>query len=237
MSSGASIAMPRMRISIFSDARRVFAIAGTVLLLASCGPRNDAVKIDVNLILTDENGRPVAGWPLRVVAGIRDWNDGDWQAPDAGVRIITDKEGRASFTTEGAVTRQWKWVPVGFMPLSWPVRVSHAGFGFETERVLPSKHGDVTHHWFYTADLYRYSDGATSTYDIDRVYDAGADKRFSRLIGAGVASPNGRTMVDGLEMSGSAYRLADFTLDPVGDGAKEWQMALTLKQTPKAVLR
>ena len=50
--------------------------------------------------------------------------------------------------------------------------------------VLPKKGGvDIVHHWLYTADIDRMPDGDCSTDDLDDVYEAGVDGRFSKLIG------------------------------------------------------
>ncbi len=42
------------------------------------------MALDVELKLTDEDYRPLSGVPLRLVFGT-----GDWQALDAGIRIVT----------------------------------------------------------------------------------------------------------------------------------------------------
>jgi hypothetical protein len=224
-----------------SDVRKIFAfcaaMAGGLLILSACSPKNETVTMHVAVKLTDNDNNPIARWPLRMVVGVRDWDAPDWRGPDTGVRIVTDANGDASFTTEAIVDRRWEWQSVGFTPLSIPVRVRHVSVGFESERTLPSPHGDVVHHWFYTAEVYRWSDGSSSTYDIDRLYEAGPDGRFTRLLGMGVSSPYSVIKIDGLMLIGSGYRLADFEFDPVGDGAKEWNLKLALKQMPKPVLR
>ena len=60
--------------------------------------------------------------------------------------------------------------------------------------VLPKKGGvDIVHRWFYTADIDRMPDGDCSTDDLDDVYEAGVDGRFSKLIGTDAAGPNFNT--------------------------------------------
>jgi hypothetical protein len=211
---------------------------GAFFILSACGQGSTPVNIHVQFKLIDDDNKPIAGVPLRFVIGVPNWNADGWRAPDAGVRIVTDKDGAAHFTTEGVVDRTWMWVNLGFTPFSWPVRVDHAGVGFEIERVLPTKGGpDSTHHWFYTAEIYRQANGDSSTYDLDRVYETGPDGRFTRLLAKGVSSPQSVIAVDGLMLRGSGYNLADFALAPVGDGTKEWTLTLALKQHPKPVLR
>lgn len=207
------------------------------LVLSACGQAGTPVKFHVQLKLVDDDNKPVAGVPLRLVIGIPNWDADGWQKPDAGVRIVTDKDGAARFTTDGIVDPTWTWVNLGFTPFSMPVRVRHAGIGFEVVRVLPSKSGDVTYRCFYTADIDRRGNGDSSTDDLDRVYEAGPDGRFTKLLGKDVSAPQSVIQKDGLMLAGSGYNLADFALDPVGDGAKEWTLMLALKQHPKPVLR
>jgi len=213
------------------------AVATALFVLSACGQGSKPVPIHVAFKLIDDDNQPVVGMPLRILAGVPNWNANAWRRPDFGVRIVTDRDGAAHFATEGTINRTWVWKNVGFTPLSVPVRVDHAGVGFEIARVLPTKHGDTTHHWLYTAEIYRESSGDSSTYDLDRVYEAGPDGRFTRLLAKSVSSPKSVMMVDGLALNGTGYRLADFSLAPAEGGAKGWLVTLVLKQGPKPVLR
>jgi hypothetical protein len=212
-------------------------IAASFLLLGRCALQSQPVTFHVAFKLVDDDNNPIAGAPLRILVGVSDWDDDAWRGRDTGVRIVTDKNGEAKFTAQGVVDRRWAWEPVGFTPLSMPVRVVHAGVGFEAKRTLPTRHGDVVRRWFYTAEIERLSSGDCSTDDIDRLYEAGADGRFTHLLGRAVSSPESVIMVDGLALRGAGYGLADFTLEPVGDGTKDWTLKLMLKQHPKPVLR
>jgi hypothetical protein len=81
--------------------------------------------------------------------------------------------------------------------------------------VLPKKGGDdIVHRWLYTADIDRMPDGDCSTDDLDDVYEAGIDGRFSKLIGTNAAGPNFNTVVDGWQLSGAGYQLWEFMLEP-----------------------
>ena len=219
--------------------RRVFSLAvvTALFILSACGQGSKPVPIDVAFKLIDDDNKPVVGVPLRIFAGVPNWNANAWRGPGFGVRIVTDSDGAAHFATEGTINRTWMWKNVGFTPLSVPVRVDHAGVGFEIARVLPTKQGDATHHWLYTADIYRESSGDSSTYDLDRVYEAGPDGRFTRLLARSVSSPKTVMMVDGLALYGTGYQLADFSLAPADGDAKGWHLTLVLKQGPKPVLR
>jgi len=210
---------------------------GAFIVLSACGQAGTPVKFHVQFKLVDDDNKPVAGVPLRLVIGVPNWNADGWRWPDTGVRVVTDKDGAAHFTTEGIVDPTWTWVNLGFTPFSMPVRVRHAGIGFEVMRVLPSKNGDATYRWFYTADINRRGNGDSSTNDLDRVYEAGPDGRFTRLLAKDVSAPQSVIQKNGLVLAGSGYNLADFALDPVGDGTKEWTLTLALKQHPKSVLR
>jgi hypothetical protein len=77
-------------------------LAATPFVLAR-GAEGGTVPLDVEFKLTDREYRPLAGVPLRLVLGIE-----DWQAADAGVRIVTGEDGAARFTTQAVIDRsQW----------------------------------------------------------------------------------------------------------------------------------
>jgi hypothetical protein len=198
--------------------------------LSADAARAESVTLDVEFKLTDRDHQPLAG-----VLG-----SADRQAPDAGVRIVTGDDGTARVTTAAIVARAWQWTNVGFTPFSIPVRVDHLAMAFELERALPRRDGGETlHRWLYTADVYRYRGGDCSTDDIDRIYEAGPDGRFTRLLGAGAAGPNFEMPIDGLILTGGGYKLSDFMLSrPEGEGAgARWHLKLGLMRLPKPVLR
>src|ERR1700733_6344633 len=89
------------------------------LTLARITPAR-AVPLHVDFKLTDEHYEPLAGVPVRLVFGAA-----DWQAPDAGTRIVTAADGTATFTVDAVVDRRWQFRNVGFTPFSWPVRTDH----------------------------------------------------------------------------------------------------------------
>jgi hypothetical protein len=205
-------------------------------LLSGCWSEPALIHVDFKLV--DDNNRPIAGVPLRIVAGITNWGAEDWRGPDAGERIVTGPDGRAQFTTEGAVDRRLEWTPVGFTPFSLPRLVHHMGIGFEAARALPSPHGDITHHWFYTADINCFNDDTCSSDDVDRIYEAGPDRRFTRLLVSSASSPRAAVNVNGSVLTGSGFRLADFSFGFAGGrNHPDWVLQLTLKQMPKPVLR
>jgi hypothetical protein len=119
-------------------------LAATPFVLAR-GAEGGTVPLDVEFKLTDREYRPLAGVPLRLVLGIE-----DWQAADAGVRIVTGEDGAARFTTQAVIDRRWQCTNVGFTPFSIPKRVDHISIAAELQFVVPRKEGeDTIHHWLY----------------------------------------------------------------------------------------
>jgi hypothetical protein len=196
------------------------------------------MNLDVELKLTDTEYHPLAGEPIRLVFGTP-----DWQAPDAGVRIVTDTEGSARFTTPARIDRRWTFPNIGFTPFVRPTRGDHITVAAELAFVLPRREGaDAVHHWLYVADVHRLPDGDCSTDDLDHVYAAGPDGRFTRLVGRNAAGPNFDRLIDGWQLASAGYKLWDFSLaprpDPAGAkvGTKRWHLRLGLLRKPKPVL-
>jgi hypothetical protein len=193
-----------------------------------------AAPLDVDFKLTDENYQPLAGVPLRLVLGV-----GDWQAADAGVRIVTGPDGIAKFTTHAVVDRRWQFSNIGFTPLSMPFRADHISIAAELEFAMPKRDGgDTVHRWLYTAEINRDSGGDCSTDDLDKVYEVGPDGRFTKLVGANAAGPNFHTLIDGWILSNAGYKLWNFMLAPDDASAaeKRWQLKLAIMRRPKPVL-
>jgi hypothetical protein len=209
------------------------ALAATPLLFAGAAAA-ETVALDVAFRLTDPDDRPLAGVAVRLVLGVV-----DWQAPDAGVRIVTGDDGTARFTTPAIIDRRWHWTNAGFTPFSIPSRVDHLAIAAELERVLPRRDGgEATYHWLYTADVVRFRDGDCSTDDIDAIYQAAPDGRFTKLLGTGATGPDFQMMVDGLVLTGGGYKLSDFMLSRPEDGTGgHWHLKLDLMRLPKPVLR
>lgn len=207
------------------------AIAAFVVIRSGAGR---AVSLDVDFKLTDIDYHPLAGVPLRLVVGAK-----DWQSADAGVRIVTAADGTATFSTPAVIDRRWNFSNVGFTPFSIPFRADHVAIAAELPFVLPKKGAsDIVHRWLYAADIDRMPDGDCSTEDLDDVYEAGPDGRFSKLVGSNAAGPNFNVIVDGWLLSSAGYQLWDFMLEPdKADGTgRHWHLKLAIKQRPKPVL-
>jgi hypothetical protein len=96
--------------------------------------------------------------------------------------------------------------------------------------------GDTIHRWLYTADINRLPDGDCNTDDLDEVYAAGPDGRFTNFIGANASGPNFDKQIDGWALSTAGYKLWDFMLKPDPADAGRWHLKLGLMQLPKARL-
>jgi hypothetical protein len=198
------------------------------------------VPLDVELKVTDQDYHPLAGVPVRLVFG-----GPDWQAPDAGVKVVTPDDGIVKFTAPAVIDRRWSSVNIGFTPLREPVRVDHLSLAAELIFTMPKREGgDVDHRLLYTAYIERLSDGDCFTEDLDKVYEAGPDGRFTKLVGSNAAGPNFDGMIDGWKLAGGAgYRIWNSMLAPVEDSSadksapKRWTLQLGLMRKPKPVIR
>jgi hypothetical protein len=190
------------------------------------------VPLAVTLKLTDEQYHPIAGVPVRLVFGGK-----DWQAADAGVRVVTGEDGTAQFTAPAVISRRWSWVNIGFTPFSMPLRADHLALGFEVAYVIPRREGgEATYQFLYTADIDRLPDGDCATDDLDKLYAAGPDGAFTKFIGANAAGPNFSGKIDGWEVSSAGYRMWDSMLTaPKGDD-QTWRLKLGIMRRPKPVM-
>ncbi|GLR90779.1 hypothetical protein [Bradyrhizobium iriomotense] len=199
------------------------------------GLAGDTVPLDVELKLTDQDYKPLAGVPVRLVFGTS-----DWQVPNAGTRVVTTDDGTARLTAQAVIDRRWNFSNIGFTPFSMPFRADHLFLAAELEFIIPRRNGaDAVHQFLYTADIDRMPDGDCSTLDLDKVYEAGPDGRFTRLVGSNAAGPNFDGMIEGWRLESAGYRMWDSMLTPVKDeltGTSKWHLKLGLIRRPKPVL-
>jgi hypothetical protein len=208
-----------------------FAVAALVIMRTGAGR---TITLDVDFKLTDIDYKPLAGVPLRLVLGAK-----DFKAREAGVRIVTAADGTAKFTTQALIDRRWNFTNIGFTPFSMPFRADHIAVAAELTFAMPRKDADdIIHHWLYTADIDRLPDGDCSSDDLDKVYEAGPDGSFSALVGSNAAGPNFHTLVDGWILSNAGYQMWDFELEPDKNDPKgrHWHLKLAIKRMPKPVL-
>jgi hypothetical protein len=201
------------------------------VLLAMRGWSARTVTLDVAFTLTDQNNAPLPGVPVRLVFGGK-----NWQAPDAGARIVTAADGTARVTTAAVVERRLTFVNIGFTGLSMPVRTDHLPIALELAFTVPQKTGaDLVHRWLYSADVDRLPDGDCTSDDLDNVYDLGTGGAFTKRIGRNAAGPNFDGLVDGFRLDAAGYKLSDFMLRaPAAAAAGEpWHLKLVLKRMPK----
>jgi hypothetical protein len=191
------------------------------------------VTVDVEFTLTDRDYHPLPNISLRIAVG-----QADWQSPEAGVTVVTGSAGSARLSTDAQIDRRWRWLNYGFTPIKLPHRAEHLAIALELEMTLPGRDGDRTRQWLYTADIYRFRNGDCSTDGLDRIYELGEDRRFSRLLGGDAVGANFQTVIDGLILSGGGYELWNFQLLPAESNHNEhWQLNLGLMRLPKAQLR
>lgn len=222
-----------MRRVLFGGLAAAAALAA-VLLVATRGWSARSVALDVEFTLTDQNNRPLPDVPVRLVFGGK-----GWQAPDAGVRIVTAADGTARFTAAAVVERRFTFVNIGFTGLSMPVRADHLPVALELAFVVPQKNGgDLVHRWLYTADIDRLPDGDCSSDDLDSVYDRGTGGAFTKLVGRNAAGPNFDGLVDGWRLDAAGYKLSDFMLTAPAATApgQPWHLKLGVMRKPKPVL-
>jgi len=212
----------------------VAAALAVALLVLMRGWSARTIALDVDFKLTDQNNQPLPGVPVRLVFGGK-----GWQAPDAGVRIVTAAGGTARLTTAAVVYRRFTFVNIGFTGLSMPVRADHLPLALELAFTVPQKNGaDIMHRWLYTADIDRLPDGDCTSDDLDNVYDVGAGGAFTKLIGRNAAGPNFDGLVDGFRLDAAGYKLSDFmlTAPDAATPGEPWHLKLGLKRMPKPVL-
>jgi hypothetical protein len=222
-----------MRRILFGGLAAAAALAAVLLVALRLWPAR-TVTLDVAFTLTDQNNEPLPDVPVRLVFGGK-----GWQAPDAGVRIVTAADGTARFTVAAAVARRWTFVNIGFTGLSMPVRADHLPVALELAFVVPQKTGgDVAHRWLYTADIDRLPDGDCSSDDLDTVYDRDTGGAFTKRVGRNAAGPNFDGLVDGWRLDAAGYKLSDFMLQAPAAATPDepWHLKLGLKRMPKPVL-
>ncbi|MGY8664739.1 hypothetical protein Q3C01_20615 [Bradyrhizobium sp. UFLA05-109] len=206
-----------------------------VTFSATAVSAGDTIPLDVELKLTDQDYQPLAGVPVRLVFGTA-----DWQVPNSGTRVTTADDGTARFAAQAVIDRRWNFRNIGFTPFSMPFRADHLFLAAELEFAIPRRDGgDAVHRFLYTADIDRMPDGDCSTFDLDKVYEAGPDGRFTKLVGSNAAGPNFDGMIEGWKLGSAGYRMWDYMLTPVKDeltGTRKWHLKLGLMRRPKPIL-
>jgi hypothetical protein len=223
-----------MRRILFAGFLAAAAALAAVLFVFMRGWSARTVALDVTFTLTDQNNQPLPDVPVRLVFGGK-----GWQAPDAGVRIVTAADGTARFTAAAFLERRFTFVNIGFTGLSMPLRADHLPIALELAFVVPQKNGaDVAHRWLYTADIDRLPDGDCTSDDLDNVYESGAGGAFTKLVGRNAAGPNFDGLIDGFHLDAAGYKLTDFLLTRPAAATpnQPWHLKLGLKRLPKPVL-
>lgn len=183
-----------------------------LLLLTMAGSLHaGAIELDGRLI--DEQGRPLAGLPIRVVFD----RDPDPQAAQAGLRLETDADGRFRRRIEQAPKRRFVTLDVAFIPH----RSTHVGIGVELELV-----GRRALYWI---DLDHVKGGTLGQMT---AHLPGRDGRFDEPLR--FQTPASYVLPDGMLLTSIGAELQAFELDPpaAGDDRSPWKArAVIVKQT------
>jgi hypothetical protein len=177
----------------------------------------------------------LAGVPVRLVLS----KEGDWQAPDAGIRFTTDAQGRAHFTTSGTVDLSWQAINVGFTGLSVFKHSPHIWIAAELEQLVPKAVGDYDRHqWLHTMEIHCVTESDCSTSGIGEVYAAGADGRFA-LLGDNRGNSGGLRMPDAPNyvLAGPGYNTSGLFLSTDDPEQRRWKLSITLQRKAAPVLR
>jgi hypothetical protein len=192
-------------------------------LLRRGSPR--AVTVEVAFRLGDHRNFALGGAALRLVLG-----RGDRADPEIGTRFVTDREGCAAFTMAAVIDRRWRWVNIGFTPLSLPFQTDHIAIAVEMAQIIPLPEGEISLPWLHTLQIDRFADGTCSSFGIERVYAANAGGRFERLLDlhGGVELPGSPARFFGV-----GYRSTNFGFHP--ESAELWRLSLDFARSRPAV--
>ncbi|HEX8956346.1 MAG TPA: hypothetical protein VF798_08735 [Burkholderiaceae bacterium] len=226
----------------------VFAFGAAALLMlcaAAFVSRSSAqtVLLDVDFALVpyeDFSQRPLgpedklAGVPVRLVLS----RQSDWQAPDAGIRFITDEHGRARFTTSGTVDLSWQAVNAGFTGFPVFKHSPHIWIAAELEQLVPRSAGGYDRHqWLHTMEIHCVTESDCSTTGIGEVYARDGEGRFT-LAGKRRGNEGGLRMPDVANhvLAGPGYDTSGLFLSTDDPGQRRWKLSITLRRKPAPVL-
>ena len=215
---------------------------GALAFIARSSAQTVLLDVDFALVpYEDFSHRPVgpedrlAGVPVRLVLS----RQGDWQAPDAGIRFTTDANGRAHFSTSGTVDLSWHAVNVGFTGLSVFKHSPHIWIGVELEQLVPKAQGGYdSRQWLHTMEIHCVTESDCSTSGIVDIYARGADGRFT-LPGEGRGNSGGLRMPDVPDyvLAGPGYSTSGLFLSTYDPEQRRWKLSITLQRKPAPQLR
>lgn len=185
--------------------RRRGALALLLLMAWSGSAGADAIEVDGRL--SDEQGRPLAGLPIRVVLD----RDRGPRAADAGVRLTTDADGRFRRRIEQVPRRRFVTLDTAFIPH----RATYVGIGLELELV-----GRRALYWI---ELDRVKGGTLGRI---AAYLAGDDGRFERPLVRQAAATY--ALPDGMLLTDIGARLDAFELSPPSAADPTWRASVAV---------
>ncbi|MDQ8161569.1 MAG: hypothetical protein P3C10_03185 [Gemmatimonadota bacterium] len=132
-------------------------------------PTTRPVRLDVQFTVLHPDKSPAAGVPIRVVLGTA----GDWQAPTAGIALITDADGTVQLTAPVVLESRRRPVPSGFFARLMATRemTRQLQFGLALEY--------AGRHWLSAISVDRRAGGASARLDPMRVFGRASDGRYT----------------------------------------------------------
>ena len=210
-----------------------------IIVLSRSSAQTVLLDIDFALVpYEDFSLRPLgpedklAGVPVRLVLS----QQGDWQAPDAGIRFTTDAQGRAHLTTSGTVDLSWHAVNVGFTGLSVFKHSPHIWIGAELEQLVPRADGYDRHQWLHTMEIHCVTESDCSSSGVNHVY---AKDKAGRFTLTGNTSQGGLRMPDlpSTVLSGPGYSTSGLFLSTDDPEQRRWKLSITLQRKPAPAMR
>lgn len=198
-----------------------YLVQAPVRALSDGSPRT--VALDVAFRLTDKDYRPIGGVRIRLFPGRGDHSD-----PAAGTMFVTDDDGRAAYTTNAVIDKQWYWVNVGFTGLSMPFLLDHMAIAAELDNVIPAGAQEMHLALVCTTDIFRFEDGDCASHDFARIYAKDASGRFTRGVerdGIRIETAKGLRV-----LTGPCYRVAGFKIEPVTTDRWRLEFALIMSR-------
>lgn len=225
---------------IFAFGATALLMLGAIAFLSRSSAQTVLLDVDFALVPYEDFSKrqlgpedKLAGVPVRLVLS----KQADWQAPDAGMRFVTDEQGRAHFTTSGTVDLSWQSVNVGFTGLSVFKHAPHIWMAAELEQLVPRAAGGYDNHqWLHTMEIHCLTESDCTTSGITGMYAKDREGRFTL---AGENSGHGLRMPDvaNAVLAGPGYDTSGLFLSTDDPEQRRWKLRITLRRKPALVLR
>ena len=204
-------------------------VLGALAMCAVSGAASaDPVALAVEFKLTDLDGAPVPGAPVRLVLGATP----GWQSPGAGYRFVTDAGGAYRFAAPVVLDKQSRKLPTNFLSslVNRPQPTDHLRVAAELEY--------MAFRWLYAVDVYRFAAGGEVLLEGLSVYTRDGRGEFTNKARR---DAGGWIMADlgGLALTQPGYEPGNVVLEPdPGDPSqRRWTLRIAFKKSPAPVRR